>query len=252
MRLALVLCALLALVGAGRSADDLLAAAEDEAEKEELTDEMRAQITARVAAAFGDDDADGTEWASRLTELRFSEGGVDDEVLPYIPVGASEAELKEAPAAKGMAVLSRKQRFAGLKVEVLENQVVLLSGMENAAERKARLAAGLGIENAYASALACRPVNGTAMFLLAYRRPVDGQPHLHEVTFFDAPLWSSFVEYMERARSDADIFGGASPWTMRIHWNVLPREQRVPWVATRPQLRTVAHPTLLPPSEQMA
>ena len=252
----IIACVVLVALASSREANELLEAAEDEAAA--LGETLRREdIAARVASAFsvahdGRSDYLMGSWAERLTEVRFSEGGVDDEVLPYIPVGATEAELKDAPAAKGMAVLHRKQRFAALQVDVLENQLVVLSGMESVEERKARLRAGLGIENEYASALACRPVNGTALFMLAYRRPVADSPHLHEIAFFDRPLWLAFAEYMQRARATADVFGGTSPWTMRIHWNVLPRDQREPWVASRAYLQTVASPTLLAPSENMA
>ena len=254
--LALLLVALVS--GQERTANELLEAAEDEAATaDERLRPRRDHIAARVAAAFsvahdGRIDDLVSSWADQMSEVRFSEGGVDDEVLPYIPVGATEAELKPAPAAKGMAVLHRKQRFADLQVDVLENQLVVLSGTESADERKARLRAGLGFENEYASELACRPVNGTALFMLAHRMPVTGAPTVHEIGFFDRALWHVFTEYMERARSTADVFGGNSRWTTIIHWNVLPREQRKPWVLSRPHLQTVASPTLLPPSEGMA
>ena len=236
--------------------DELLERAEDEAAgRGPLTAAERAVIADRVQSVI---EADGglmradASWAAGLTEVRFSDGGVDDEVLPYVPVGADEAELKVAPAAKGMAVLHRKHKFSGLQVDVLENQLVVLSGMETAAERKSREANGLDFENRLASELACTSINGTAMFMIAYRRPVDGLPHQHEIAFFDKPLWNAFVEYMGRAREQADFFGGVTQWDMRIHWNVLPTEQRKPWVLSGPEVQTVARPDLLAPSADMA
>jgi hypothetical protein len=66
-----------------------------------------------------------------------------------------------------MAVLHRKNRFAGLRVQVLQNQLVVLSGAESPVESRARQEAGLGPENALASELAGTPINGTAMFMIA-------------------------------------------------------------------------------------
>lgn len=261
----LLSCALVALwsiryADATRSADAMLEEAEEAADGGRLLDDAaRENIAQSVSAAFSvahnaavQEDDFGSSWGLDMSQVRFSDAGVDDEVLPYIRVGATEAELKDAPASAGMAVLHRKHRFARLQVDVLENQLVILSGTESADERKSRLGAGLSVENVYASELACRPINGTAMFMLAHRQPVAGSADLHEIAFFDRPLWRAFTEYMQRARSAADFFGGNSAWTTRIHWNVLPREQREPWVASRARLRTVASPTLLPPAEHIA
>lgn len=207
------------------------------------------KIKSRVAAAFSV-EADGSvlnnpgigtsEWAADMAALAFARGGVDDEVLPYIPVGATEAELKEAPASKGMAVLHRKTRFAGMLVHVLENQLVVLSGTESPAERKARVAAGLDAYNEFASEMAGTPINGTAMFMIAYRRPMEDDPHVHEVGFFDAPLWDTFVAYMQNAKES-----GYRP--VKIHWNVLPEDERRAWIVPGPRVTVVATPELLAP-----
>ena len=241
----LVLRALVVLATSDRL-NELLERAEDEVSGEGALglDELEA----RIASAFtvgASGSVTAAKWASAMTSVTFAEGGVDDEILPYIQVGASKAELKEAPTAKGMAVLHRKQRYAGLKVEVLENQLVVLSGTESGAERKERLAAGLGDANPLASELAGTAINGTAMFMIAYRQALPGQPHVHEIGFFDGPLWKAFLEYMAHARDS-----GYTP--MRIHWNVLPKEQREPWTITGPSVEVVATPNLLPPSPEIA
>ena len=248
--------ALATLTTASRSADELLEEAEEmqdetlsPAEKARIAEQVDSVLQRAVGADGEISSSDYDGWADGITRLRFSDGGVDDEVLPYIRVGAMEAELKEAPAAKGMAVLSRKQRFAGLQIDVLENQLVVLSGTESAAEKKQRAAAGLGIENPFASGLAGRSINGTAMFMIAYRHPTDAMDapdDLHEVAFFDAPLWEAFVDYMSR-KPQAD--GSYAP--MKIHWNVLPKPQREPWVrADTAPVQIVATPTLLQPTEE--
>ena len=231
-----------------RSSDEMLMEAEDEADAQMLTVEDRREIADRVAAAIGHagDALDGRSgsWASKVASVRFSEGGVDDEVLPYITVGSYEAELKEAPGAKGMAVLHRKQRYAGLRVDILENQLVVLSGMESAAERKERLKMGLEFENPFASKLAGLTINGTAMFMIAYRYPsVESSPDVHEIAFFDRMLWSAFVDLIGRAPQPDGSYSA-----MKIHWNTLPKEQRDPWVHTGAPVRVVASPSLLAPT----
>ena len=52
---------------------------------------------------------------------------------------------------------------------MLESQLVVLHGTEKPEERRRREAAGVGPENLLASQLACRPINGSAMFMLAHR-----------------------------------------------------------------------------------
>lgn len=81
--------------------------------------------------------------------------------------------------------------------------------------------------------------------IVCSRRPIDEPGHIHEITFFDRPLWESFVTYMQRAKAS-----GYSP--LRIHWNVLPAEQRVAWTLSGPSVAVVATPDLLPPSPNIA
>jgi hypothetical protein len=165
-----LVCAVLVSSG---TLNEMLEQAEDEAASRMGQVFSREQIESRVAAAVGHaGSASPTlrasdDWAAVMTGVTFAVGGVDDEILPYIAVGATEADLKEAPGSKGMAVLHRKNRFAGLRVQVLQNQLVVLSGAESPAESRARQEAGLGPENALASELAGTPINGTAMFMIA-------------------------------------------------------------------------------------
>ena len=196
-----------------------------------------------------DDDEMFGHWAANMDELVLGEDEVEDERLPTIDVGDDQATLPDA-SPKALAVLRRKQLAnMGLVVEVLESQLVVVSGVESKAQSAKRRAAGLGPENALASALACRPINGTALFLLAHRLPLPGAPNRHELSFFTSDLWSDFVEYMTRARGAAPFFDGndasASPWNLRMHWNVMASERRVPFVLRRPELRVVATPRLV-------
>ena len=48
------------------------------------------------------------------------------------------------------------------------------------------------------------------------------------------------------------FFGGTAAWTTRIHWNVLPKEMRVPWVLSKAELDVVARPTLLRAAPRVA
>ena len=163
-----------------------------------------------------DDEVDRGAWAAEMSEVRLGENGVEDEILPTIPVGAEEATLMDAPDAKGMGLL-RRQQVAGARVDVLENQLVIISGLESKADRKRRVAMGLGEENVLASQLACRSVNGTALFMLVGRQPVPDSPQLHELAFFDRDLWATFLEYMQRARANAPFLGGsAAAWALKI------------------------------------
>ena len=165
-----LVCAVLVSSG---TLNEMLEQAEDEATSGMGQVFSREQIESRVAAAVGHAGSasaalrDSDDWAAVMTGVTFAVGGVDDEILPYIAVGAAEAELKEAPGSKGMAVLHRKNRYAGLRVQVLQNQLVVLSGAESPVESRARQEAGLGPENALASELAGTPINGTAMFMIA-------------------------------------------------------------------------------------
>ena len=109
------------------------------------------------------------DWASELRQLRLGDDAYTDDVLPYIAVGDAAATLLEAPGENGLAVLRRKQLYSGLEVDVLESQLVVLHGTEKPEERRRREAAGIGPENLLASQLACRPINGSAMFMLAHR-----------------------------------------------------------------------------------
>lgn len=191
------------------------------------------------------------DWASELRQLRLGDDAYTDDVLPYIAVGDDAATLMEAPGENGLAVLRRKQLYSGLEVEVLESQLVVLHGTEKPEERRRREAAGIGPENLLASQLACRPINGSAMFMLAHRWAdrVEGSAHgshgVHGLAFFTAELWATYIEYLNRARQEADFYGGSKPWTMRIHWTSLPQEQRVPFVLPGPLLRVVARPDIL-------
>ena len=49
--------------------------------------------------------------------------------------------------------------------------------------------------------------------------------------------------------AQADFFGGPLAWQTVIHWNVLPLDQRVPFVLSAPTLRVVAMPKLLAPHQ---
>lgn len=236
---------LLALAACSQlSIDEQLRTAEDEAEREDLMRQaVGADGTSDELVDRLYDDYKAGEWAAGLREIVLSNEGVDDEVIPSIAVGDTEAELMEATV-NAFAVLKRKQQASGLIVEVLESQLVVAYGVETKAQRRNREAAGLGVENKLASELACRDINGTALFLLVRRKAVEGAPHVHEVGFFDRDLWEAFLTYMGQARQSA-LYGGDTPFHMRMHWNVLPINQRVPFQLTRPQLRVVAEPTVV-------
>ena len=248
----LVLAAVLG-VSAGTT-DQMLEAAEDEAMAQQPRG-LGARMVDRLAAVNVDggvlDMVSAVDWASELRGLRLGDDAYTDDVLPYIAVGDDAATLMEAPGENGLAVLRRKQQYAGLEVEVLESQLVVLHGMEKPEERRRREAAGLSQENRLASQLACRPINGSAMFMLAHRWAdrAEGSAHgfagVHQLAFFTAELWATYLDYLGRARQQADFFGGAAPWTTRIHWTSLPLEQRVPFVLPRPELRVVARPDIL-------
>lgn len=186
--------------------------------------------------------ADDTEWAAGMQRVRMGEDGVDGEVLPYITAGASEAHLLKDPSESDMQALRH------LTWHVLSNQVVLVSGIPG--ELVPRLPKGdanklAATRNELASELACTDVFGTAIFMLVARQPVAGQHDLHELAFFTDDLWEDFVKYMSQARRNADFFGGPEVgWTLKIHWNVLPIEQRLPFVLSTPQLSVVALPKL--------
>ena len=240
---------------AAQSHDRLLQEAEDEAEEKvrAFQDEFGGTTFTMSSDGniLGSDDADDEDplaWAAGMTELRLGEDGVEDEILPTIAWGADAATLMDAPSAKAIAVMGRKQIAGHLQVEVLENQLVIIHGMENKEDRANREKAGVeSSENALATELACRPIHGRAMFLLAHRYAVPGSPHIHELAFFDRELWDSFAEYIRLARATADFFGGGAVWTMRIHWQTLPREQRVPWVQRRATLQVAATPSIRAP-----
>ena len=178
--------------------------------------EVRVRVGAHGIEVVDDEVSDRGAWAAEMSEVRLGENGVDDEILPTISVGAEEATLMDAPDANGMALL-RRQQTAGARVDVLENQLVIVSGLESKEDRKRRAALGLGEENVLASQLACHNINGTAMFMLVGRQPVPGSPQLHELGFFDRELWATFLEYMQRARANAPFFGGtAAAWALKI------------------------------------
>ena len=194
--------------------------------------------------SMADDGQDPGAWASDMLAVRLGEDGVEDEILPTIHVGSTEAELLDAPDPNGIAQLRRKQ-LGGARVDVLENQLLIVSGLESKEQRKSRMALGLGVENVLASELACRNINGTALFMLVHRQAVQGDPTVHELAFFDRDLWKTFVDYMRQAREKAPFFGGSSPvWALKIHWNVLPKEQRLPFVLKRSNLEAVAQPMI--------
>ena len=58
-----------------------------------------------------------------------------------------------------------------MRLDVLESQMVVISGLESKEEARQRRAAGLSAENVLASQLACTPINGTALFFLV-RHPI--------------------------------------------------------------------------------
>jgi len=206
--------------------------------------DVRVELDASGGFELSDDDG-AMAWAQALRELRLGEDGVEDEILPSIAVGAAEATLMDAPDARAIAKLGRKQLAGHLKVEVLESQLVVIHGMESKEERLERERAGIeSAENVLASQLACRPIYGTAFFLLAHRHPIAGSAHVHELAFFDKELWSTYIDYMSRAREFADFFGGPSKFGMKIHWQTLPHEQREPWVLRRATMRVAATPQL--------
>ena len=165
---------LLALLGARarRTADQALEAAEDEAMAQQPRG-LGERMVDRLAAVNVDggtlDVSAAVDWASELRQLRLGDDAYTDDVLPYIAVGDAAATLLEAPGENGLAVLRRKQLYSGLEVDVLESQLVVLHGTEKPEERRRREAAGIGPENLLASQLACRPINGSAMFMLAHR-----------------------------------------------------------------------------------
>ena len=165
---------LLALLGARarRTADQALEAAEDEAMAQQPRG-LGERMVDRLAAVNVDggtlDVSAAVDWASELRQLRLGDDAYTDDVLPYIAVGDAAATLLEAPGENGLAVLRRKQLYSGLEVDVLESQLVVLHGTEKPEERRHREAAGIGPENLLASQLACRPINGSAMFMLAHR-----------------------------------------------------------------------------------
>jgi hypothetical protein len=104
---------------------------------------------------------DKMSWAMAMQEVRFSEYGVDDEVLPSIAVGATEAVMMEVPSPQGMEVLRRKLLGGFLQLDVLQNQLAVISGGESREDRARRQAIRAGVENKLASELACHPINGT-------------------------------------------------------------------------------------------
>ena len=164
---------LIAVLGANaRTAEQALEAAEDEAMAQQPRG-VGGRMVDRLAAVNVDggmlDLSAAVDWASELRQLRLGDDAYTDDVLPYIAVGDDAATLMEAPGENGLAVLRRKQLYSGLEVEVLESQLVVLHGTEKPEERRRREAAGIGPENLLASQLACRPINGSAMFMLAHR-----------------------------------------------------------------------------------
>ena len=205
------------------------------------------QLRALDRMARGDDEEEeeywASRWASNMREIRLGANEVEDEVLPEIKVAADEATLMKAPGQKGLAVFMRKQLAGMLQVDVLENQLVVVSGMESKEDKKRRASMGLDlddVENVFASELACRSINGTAFFMLVGRRAIEGSPHAHEIAFFDSELWNVFVEYMRAARR-----GGGQQRVQRIHWNVMAidRGYRGCWRADA-TLRVVARPRI--------
>ena len=252
------LVALSLLAMAFGSLNDDLEAAEDASYMEVHSDGTVSRMVDRMAdadqlraldrMARGDDEEEeeywASRWASNMREIRLGANEVEDEVLPEIKVAADEATLMKAPGQKGLAVFMRKQLAGMLQVDVLENQLVVVSGMESKEDKKRRASMGLDlddVENVFASELACRSINGTAFFMLVGRRAIEGSPHAHEIAFFDSELWNVFVEYMRAARR-----GGGQQRVQRIHWNVMAIEQRIPWVLEEPDatLRVVARPRI--------
>ena len=152
-----------------RTADQALEAAEDEAMAQQPRG-LGSRMVDRFAAVNVDggmlDVSSAVDWAVELRELRLGDDAYEDDMLPYIAVGDDAATLMEAPSENGLAVLRRKQQYSRLEVEVLESQLVVFHGTEKPEERRRREAAGLGPENRLASQLACRPINGSAMFML--------------------------------------------------------------------------------------
>ena len=167
-------------------------------------------------------------WAASMTQIRLWEDGVEDERMVMVAQDATEAELMDPVSHQGIMTL---QSWA---LVVLENQIVVAY---NDPLHKQR--------NEYASRLACTDIYGVAIFMLVARKPVRNRYDLFEMTFFTPDLWDNYVTYMGMAREQADFFGGAAPWTMRIHWNTLPKEWREPWVMRKATLDVVARPRLI-------
>lgn len=187
---------------------------------------------------------EASAWAADMREVRLGEDGVEDEIMPIVLPGEREAsEASERDPAPDQVALRQLLRNAGLvnagRVQtpfaVLENQVVVLSGMGSEPSRP----------NEYASELACTPVLGSAAFLLVHRQHAPGSARLHELAFFTPELWATFTRYMRLARGAAEAGGGGAEWATRIHWDVLPTEQRVPFVLKAASLRVVARPRLV-------
>jgi len=221
------------LLGHAIHARDLLEQAEEEW-----------QLEQHVMDSFSGSAAQSLDssWASGMSSVLLGEDGVEDEVLPYIAVGDVSATLMDGLDGASLFQSLGPQLRSGGRLDVLENQLVVISGLTAKAEDSGR---NIEAENVLASELACRSINGTAMFMLVHRHPLKGSPHTHELAYFDAALWDTFIEYMERARTSAGFFGGPEErWALRIHWQVLPHEQRVPFELSGPSLATVAQPTL--------
>ena len=113
------------LVGATKTMDEMLQDAEDEAEAMGRTTAFQVDSSGMLA----DRQIEGVEeeaWAASMAEVSFSEYGPDGEVLPSLRVGATDAELMEAPSHAGMEILRRKLMApGGMRLEVLQSQLVL-------------------------------------------------------------------------------------------------------------------------------
>eukprot|EP00966_Prymnesium_polylepis_P077538 1796444-Prymnesium_polylepis.2 len=151
------------------------------------------------------------------------ENAYEGDVLVMIDAGASEAKLMPAPSHKDIMLLKDHE------LVVLESQMVVVQTG--------------GAYNRLASEIACTPIRGTAMFMLVDRYPVAS--HLHELHYFDKELWDKYVRYVRLARERASFFGGTERWATRIHWTMLEREQREPFVLQAPEQAVVAQPTLV-------
>ena len=181
----------------------------------------------------GDGASDST-WARSIRSVRLSDSEIDGECLPFvsaikasIEIGPTLSENSWAGGFKGVAELKGRPVYEGILV--LDNQLAIIT-VPSVKQKPV---------NKVASEIAGCTLFGDCYFLLVGRKPI--QAGMHELYYFTEELFKQFVQ----SQDDIVRMKAIDPKMImcsRYHWNILPLDQREPFVLGSP-VTVVARPT---------